>query len=294
MVSRVLLAILCLAATGARADEAARRFGAREAVGLVSLSPDGDSIAVIAPTPGRGSVVLIGHPDQPGLKPILKSTGSPDQLSYCRWSTNTRLVCGIFMSVNNGLDDIGYTRLVSLNADGSDLQMLSARASARAMRNVQDGGSPIDWMGDDSGSGRVLMTRSFVPEVATGSLIGSSRAGLGVDLVDTTTLARRTVEQPNGVATEYITDGHGQVRIRGLRERLSTGYDGDTISYGYRRAGSRDWAPLSKLSLAGGGGFNPYAVDRDLNVAYGFDTLDGRQALYTATATPMSASASRD
>lgn len=97
--------------------------------------------------------------------------------------------------------------------------------------------------------------------------------------MDTATLKRSVVEWPETNAIEYITDGHGAVRIRGMRTQDSLGYDAARISYGYRLPGSRDWRPLSRLD-AEGGGFNPYAVDRDLNVVYGFERQDGRQALF--------------
>ncbi|WP_332306559.1 alpha/beta hydrolase family protein [Sphingomonas sp. PAMC 26605] len=68
----------------------------------------------------------------------------------------------------------------------------------------------------------------------------------------------------------------------GIRPRLHSGYDGDTISYRYRKADSHDWLPLGTLKFTGSKttGFNPYAVDRDRNLVYGFDAKDGRQALY--------------
>ena len=50
------------------------------------------------------------------------------------------------------------------------------------------------------------------------------------------------------------------------------------MTYLYRRSGSREWLPLPKVSDAGG--FNPYAVDAQANVAYGFDRQNGRLALF--------------
>ena len=182
---------------------------------------------------------------------------------------------------------------MSLNADGSDLKMLSARTPSRALRLDQNGGSLIDWQGDAAG-GTVLMTRDHIPEETTGSHIAKSRSGLGVDRVDTSSLRRQAVEPPSATAVEYITDGRGVVRVRGLRARVADGYDGDTIRYFYRPTGSREWRDLSTLKLVATGGstgFNPYAVDPKLDVVYGFDVQDGRQALFRM---PLNGSGARE
>jgi dipeptidyl aminopeptidase/acylaminoacyl peptidase len=47
--------------------------------------------------------------------------------------------------------------------------------------------------------------------------------------------------------------------------------------------GSREWKPLTKYNRVDGSGMDIYAVDRDLNVAYGFKKKDGLRALYSVT-----------
>lgn len=41
-------------------NDLAETFGAREAVRQISLSPDGTKVAIIQPTKGRGSALMIG------------------------------------------------------------------------------------------------------------------------------------------------------------------------------------------------------------------------------------------
>src|SRR5256885_9755523 len=67
-----------LASSGARAFDAAAAFGARPSAVDVSLSPDGNSIAFVAPTQGMGSVLYTVHVD-PGAKPkaALTASGKP-------------------------------------------------------------------------------------------------------------------------------------------------------------------------------------------------------------------------
>lgn len=276
-----LAALACPAVAQQAVDDAAV-FGAREAVRQISLSPDGKHVAVVAPSAaGKGAQLLVAAVDGGEFKGVLAVTGEREQLSRCDWSAATRLVCRFGLTADLGDGRLRFSRMLALDADGSNVKLLSARGSERALGVAQDGGAIIDWSG--GGDGSVLMTRSFVPESETGTNIASTKAGLGVDRVDTTTLRRSPVEQPSGVAVEYITDGHGEVRVRGLRASTSLGYDGSVIDYQYRGPGSRDWRPLGKLTLlaeGGASGFNPYAVDRDLNVAYGFDAQGGRQALF--------------
>lgn len=254
-------------------------FGAREAVAQASLSPDGKSVAFVAAGPGRSSVLLTGTPDT-GLKPVLRSTGAPDRLRGCHWSTATRLICTISLLADYGRGPESFTRLVAVNADGSGLKLLTADTADGALGVAHDGGAIIDWL--DQGGGKVLMTRQFVPEWSTGTRLANDKRGLGVERVDTNSLSRATTEQPNASAVVYITDGHGIVRLRGLRPMDSAGYVRNSVIWQYRTRDGHDWKPLSKVAVVSDVGFSPRAVDRDLNVAYGFDRLNGRLALYKA------------
>lgn len=284
LVRAALLAVAALAPLCAHAQsEDARKFGAREFIQQISLSPDGAKVAMVQPTTGRGDAVVVADLDTGSTKIVLTGSGNPDQITSCRWASAARIVCNAY--IIEQLDQkVAFTRMVSINADGSDLKLLSSRPSSSALGVAQSGGEIIDW-GPDGSNGSVLMTRVFVPEYSTGTHMASAREGLGVEQVDATTLKRKPVEPPRGNAVEYISDGHGTVRIMGSEEvrgdaRMNTG----RYYYYYRTADSREWKKLSELVSDGGGGasgFNPYAVDRDANLVYGFDNSDGRTALFS-------------
>jgi dipeptidyl aminopeptidase/acylaminoacyl peptidase len=157
---------------------------------------------------------------------------------------------------------------------------LTAKATGEVLGFNSNGGGLIDWGG---GSGMALMTRDYVLERSTGTLVSNTKEGLGVDLVDTNTLSRKVVEQPNGAAIDYISDGQGIVRIMGIQPRANTGYDGRRIVYSYRTATSRDWKPLAVNEVIGEltTGFTPVAVDRDKDLTYGFENQNGRLGLYS-------------
>jgi len=281
-----IVAGLALASSAHAADApaggAAAAFGARQQVQDVSISPDGKQIAIVEPTAGRGAALLVANLDgTPTLKPILTSSGSPDRLSGCRWSGNTRLVCTIYMIDTVYGEKTGTSRLVALNADGSGLKELSARNKDSSLAVALYGGGIIDWSGDGS-EGSVLIERYYIPEETTGTMTAETHEGLGVDRVDTRTLKRQNVVVANGGAAGYIADGHGTVRIMAIQTRNSLGEADRTVNYLYHKKGSHEWLPLSQAVSTDDkiAGFRPVAVDPDLDVAYGFEAKDGRRALY--------------
>lgn len=281
-VRAALLAASAVPALASAQSQDARNFGAREFVQQISLSPDGTQVAMIEPLAGRGDALVVANLQTGASKAVLTASGDPDRLTSCRWASSTRIVCNIY--IIEQLDKkLAFTRMVSLNADGSDFKLLSKRTSATALDITQSGGDIIDW-GPDGSDGSVLMTTMFVPEHSTGTHLANTREGMGVELVDTTTLKRRSVEQPRGNASEFISDGHGNVRILGVAETRGGGINTGRYTYSYRMPDSREWKKLGELVADGGGGyagFNPYAVDREANLVYGFDGNEGRLALYS-------------
>ncbi|WP_156351366.1 alpha/beta hydrolase family protein [Sphingomonas sp. Leaf25] len=272
-------------AQGTAPIDPAKAFGARERISDVALSPDGARVAMVMANGTRGQVVTVFDIGGDTQRSILSSDGDTDRIGGCHWSAVRRLVCTIVLRSETGTGALMFTRMVAIDADGGNMKLLSARSSTSALGLMQNGGTVIDWLADGSGDaagGNVLMTRLIVPEASTGTHLAESRSGLAVERVNTITLKRTTVEQPRAESGEFITDGHGVVRVTGIQPQGSSGYNADRIVYSYRKPNSREWLPLSTLMLNGSAssGFNPYAVDRDLNVVYGFDQHQGRQALF--------------
>jgi dipeptidyl aminopeptidase/acylaminoacyl peptidase len=269
-------------AADAPAGSAAAAFGARQQVESVSISPDGKHIALIEPTTGRGAALLVANLDgTPTLTPIMLSSGAPDRLQQCNWSDDTRLVCSIYMINTIDGAHYGVSRLLAVNADGSGIRQLSAPERDSALAIALDGGDVLDLSGNGSG-GTVLISRLYVPEATTGTMLASTNSGLGVEQIDTRTLKRQNVVPPNESAAGYISDGRGNIRIMALREHTSVGERDRTMHYLYRKKGSSDWLPLSDATTTDDmvAGFEPGAVDPDLDVAYGFENKDGRTALF--------------
>ena len=272
--------LLSLSGVAHAQSEAAKAFGARELVKQVSLSPDATRIVLVAAGAGRSARAVVMTIDQSvPPKSIAASDGVEGQLEYCDWASNSQLICDFGFTTGKGSDMLAFDRLVTIGADGTGMKMLTAPIGGDLTGPMQDGGHVIDWLGDASGS-TVLMTRQFVPE--SGVTGNQTKTGLGVERVDPVSLHRTLVEPAKSDAKEYVTDGRGTVRIMGIRPKTGAGYDQTQINYLYRKAGSAQWLPLStvKGDSQSGSGFDPYAVDPTLHIAYGIDAQNGRAALF--------------
>jgi len=288
----IALAMLAPVAAGSKAQtpvasapllaaDAARKFGAREAIQDIALSPDGKHYAVMLATPARAVTLAVGPVDQTANpKGIVVSDQLSQQLLDCAWANDARLVCQLYKSLGKGVGAIGFTRQMIINANDGSMKPLSAGAGYKAVGYMQNGGTVIDWYGDPEGR-TILATRAFVASEQIGSNIDRSASGLGVERIDPSTMRRSTIEQPKDDVVQYITDGIGNVRIKATKGTSQLGQLRPGRRYYYRLPAQRDWRPLSVVS--DDGGFDPVAVDPTLNVAYGFDKLDGRQALYKVT-----------
>jgi dipeptidyl aminopeptidase/acylaminoacyl peptidase len=254
-------------------------FGARESIENISLSPGGTKVAFVAPGKGQGNVLYtVDVAGDAVPQKTLTASGDPERITSCNWVSERRLVCSVYSLVQDAGELIPYTRVVAVNAGGGDLKLLSRTQRADDVDVALGGGEVIDWLPSEDGA--VLMGRQYVPQERLGTHVLDKREGFGVDRIDTLTLASKAVEPAKPLATEYISDGHGTVRIMGLRGVNASDQDTGITQYYYRAKGSRDWKKLGDYNYVTAEGFNPYAVDPDLDVAYGYRKKEGRQALY--------------
>jgi acetyl esterase/lipase len=285
--ARILTLVLLFVCTTVPAQntksfDPASAFGARPSVTAMHMSPDGMSVTYVGPTKGQGSIAYtLSLAKGSAPKAALSADGKPLRLEGCHWVSNDRIVCLIYAVIDNPvIGPLGMTRMVAVDADGKNKQVLSTRENHYSRGYQLGGGEVIDWLPDENGA--VLMTRVYLPDAHVGTRLGSSAKGLGVDWIDTRTLAVRHVEPARENVIEYITDGRGAVRIIGTRNFHAGGEEDTGIySYSYRLAGSREWQSLGDYNTNDHSGFYPAAIDHDLNVAYGFKNKDGRRALYS-------------
>ena len=258
----------------------AHAFGARPAASSVDLSPSGKHLALLVPGPGKITALRLIDLSTVGVTNAIKSDGNPDSLQWCNFATDDELICQYGGNVIAGADTlVGMSRMIAISADGKTIKPLGQKEHADSGFRQFDG-AILDWLPDQPGS--VLMSREYSPEMAaTGNYNRDTRDGLGVDRLDLSTLKITHVEPPRPAATNYLTDGRGNVRVM---ETDATDHDGlltGVEHFMYRETGSRDWKPLVDYDEKSQTGVIPIAVDGTLNAAYVLKKVDGRDALFT-------------
>lgn len=276
-----LSALLASTSLFAQSKDAAEAFGRREGVEDISLSPDGTKIAYIEPSNGQGSrlfTVDLAGTQTP--KVVLAAPGDPERLSDCDWVSNVRLVCRIYAVWESAGERLGATRIIAINSDGSNVKVLSKRQGSNADYFSFYGGEVIDFLpGDDNA---VLMGRDYVPESATGTMISKDEEGYGVDRIDTIKVTSKRVVKPSKAASDYISDGQGNIRIMSIMIQDGA-FDSGRRKFLYRAITGGGWETLGEYDFKSDAGFLPVAVDPTENVAYGYEKLNGRFALYKIT-----------
>jgi len=264
---------------GGKQPDLAAAFGARPSVIDISLSSDGASVAVVAPTAGRGTVLYTVSLDDNSKSHIALTTdGKPYRLGGCDWVSNSRLACKVFWLQEVHTELLSFNRQIAIDADGGNLQVLSTQQNEYTRGIALGGGEIVDLLPDEDGV--VLLSRVYLPDQHTGSLMGSSQRGVGVDRIDTRTLKITQVEPP-GERESFISDGRGKVRIKGVGVAHDSNRQlNGVIKYLYRTKSSPDWRPLGDYDEINKTGFRPVAVDPDLDAAFGFKKKDGRWAVY--------------
>ena len=264
-------------------EEASKKFGARQSVLDVSLSPDGTKIGFIAPSgPSSESVYVVDLATGASPRRVLYLADKNAELTHCNWATDIRMVCGAYM-ISDGVGlNLGFTRTFSVSADGSDVKILTADANFRSLNVVQHGGFVLA-LDYGEGEGEILMTRQWVKESSNGTKISNDREGLGVERVDIDSNRRRTLEKAERHAVQYIADENGRIRLKARQVRDPQGYLSSTRTYYYRPQNSDSWEELTSISMTSQtfDGFLPAAVDSAQNIAYGFMNHEGFDAIFS-------------
>ncbi|HXC58420.1 MAG TPA: alpha/beta fold hydrolase [Steroidobacteraceae bacterium] len=282
--SAAVLCVTCAAAnsqqTPAPTDDAAR-FGQLEMIYTAALSADGKNMVFVGPGTGPSTIAVIVDLAKVEAKQIARGDGDPMKLTYCDWSAKDRLVCQMRGNRRVNTVLVPVTRTLALNSDGSKVLPLGQRDSMtqRGVRLFDAG--VVDWL--DGVDGKVLMSRSNVPEVTTGSITARTEEGLGVDLVDTRSGKATAVEKPGPMVDEYISDGLGHVRLMTMVTVTDNGSLKDVFTVYYRAVNDRAWHKLG-IYHAGDRSYAddvvPVAVDPIINAAYVLQPLNGRMALF--------------
>ena len=235
-------------------------------------------------TPGRSAQTVLKLFDLTTgeQRTLLSVDGTPESLHWCRFGSETQLVCryGGNLDIDGVL--VGMGRLIRLGIDGKNLAQLGQRSSFYDAGFRQYDGQILDWLTGEGGA--VLMARAYVPEInRTGTRMGRKSAGLAVDKIDLVTLKSQTIEAPREEIDGFLTDGRGNIRIRVDHQDNSEGMLTGIVKYQYRLAGGGDWRDLGNYDNRNGSGLVPLAIEAESNSLYYLQKLNGRNALYRMT-----------
>ncbi len=263
-------------------NQAARQFGVRESAWAADLSPSGRKLVFLSAGPGSSTIAKVLDLDTKKVTPIFGSSGKPESLEWCEFATESQLIC-MYTAVDNiGGVLAGFSKLVTLRADGTKQQSLGSKRAGYDLYIRQSDGSILDWLPDNEGS--ILMARTYVPKVEERATnIKDERLGLGVDRVELATLRSKVVEEPKRTASRYMSDGRGNVRIMAFSDFDGTDNLTGIIKYRYRTQGDQEWKPLGNYNFSTETGIWPVAVEQSSNAAYVLEDLNGRDALYRVT-----------
>ncbi|WP_271438798.1 alpha/beta hydrolase family protein [Pontixanthobacter luteolus] len=281
------LALISLSPLAAQTlEDDAARFGARQSILSISLSPSGDKIVYISPNGTSGEkVMLVDLGAQGPITPkTLLADNTPNvDIDSCMWATDQNLVCYLYSIVEDSSGRLlGFERAIGVNIESGEATKLTAETSSRALYTSQRGGSIVAF-DVETEPNKIAMTRAWVEEWTNNTRLANTKSGLGVDLVDVNTGKRDTIEQPDESAVAYIADDKGRIRLKVLVSTDNRGRSLGRRVYLYRPADSDDWERLSTAVFDGVGsqGFRPVAIDSGKDVAYGFMDQDGFTGVYS-------------
>jgi dienelactone hydrolase len=268
--------IFGLMAADAATPPSIEDFASRPQVEDVSISPDGRYLAMIRTRDGKAFAFVSDRRAGKDQTQRLVIT-EPDhfRMTWCRWATNTRLLCGFRGMVS---DQVVYsvTRLVAVDADGKNLRVL-IQNSREAQGQYQD--NIVNW-----NPGR---PDTVLIEADEG--MSSNDLAAGVEVYgDVGTHALPAVFELNVVSGQmsirqhardpirhWIADKRGQVRI-------GWGASGTTQSYWAHLDGESNWRRLSKFEIfSRENHFEPIAINaEEPNLAYAIGGSEGRNAVW--------------
>lgn len=170
----------------------------------MTLSPDGQSIAVLLNQEGRTLVAT--RPVAGGkLVPVLSTDNTSHHFNWARWVNDERLLVSLRFASRRDFTGTMETRLVSVKADGSgaiDLTRFDRGSSITTVRRTQQlQDRVIDWLPDD---GRHVLLA--LPSV-------DSNEALGVVKVNVETGARSQLRSPERGARAWLTDAQHRLRV---------------------------------------------------------------------------------
>ena len=247
----------------------------------VSVSPDGRLLALSVVQDGNYGVFVQDRSAPQSIHQVAAFKGDDGFLpTWCRWATNQRLLCGLRGLAQEPPIWVPITRLISVNADGSDLKVLGKSQRATTGDQVQD--RIIDWTPGVPDSVLIELDEGGNGEGGRSSNYGYPDGFPDVYLLNVVTGERKLVQHEVPPLQSFISDGKGNLR-------LAVGTRRDETLYMVRRVGETDWRELTRVkAFQKTVKLEPVAVIPDTNFAYATGNHEGREALWKIDLTDQS------
>lgn len=250
-----------------------------------ALSPDGRYLQVI--TSARGiRIAMVRDLSKPNAPMIPVMSGATDYkffIAWCRWATDSRLLCGLRGTDHDQGIVVPLTRLAAVDADGKNLKvLLQDNHAVSADGQIQD--RIVDWTPG--------VPDTVLIEAQANLTNGTSRmiAASGGDVVGNVTSEFPGLYELNVVTGKmrrrmegrrwlrgYLTDHHGE-------PRLGWGVMAETkqIVYDARDPRTGDWNRLIKYeAFSKEHVLKPISICADKpDCAYAIGSSEGRDALW--------------
>lgn len=253
-------------------------FGLREGNSSVNISPDGTRVVYIAASKGGASLAMVRPVVGGEARQVAMSDGAPFRLNWCDWASNKRIICQLYgVTDRNQLNQyMGFTRLLSFDASGSNLTELGIKTRKGFVVDQQSDGRVIAWLNDDT----ALIERPHLPENEQ-RFTATSRMdyGVAVDRVDLSSGKSKNVIFPDPQAMNYLADELGKVRVKGSWHMDDAAKkDAYRYVYHYRKKGSDEWHLFSRV--VDENGLTPLALAPGGEAVYASGKVKGRSALH--------------
>jgi len=206
----------------------------------VRMSPDGSKVSFVQMHPEDLPILRVLDLNTGKANLALASTRDGFDLQWCDWANDERLLCS-FYAMSRAMGLFVVTRLVAVNADGTEMKVLLQRQVEGNYSQFLDG--VVDWLVDDPR--RVL---AAIPNWMPGSVDVYRRAhassrGFSVRSLDIYSGDTGSpIETQSGFAG-WTSDGRGSPR---LYWRMTEKH----LRWKFRRSGESKWRELHKAKLA--------------------------------------------
>ena len=246
------------------AEQRALAFGQLPALWRPRISPDGSRAVMVVQPERLDYPVAVVHRFETGKSKILLASEEDEfDLKSCWWAHDERLLCR-FMGVGklSGMK-YGATRLVAIDADGSNMRVLMQNKLRRKLKSTGALAQFQDRIAD------------LLPEDRNHVLVeepGKKGVGLSRLNIDSGKLSR--VVKPRDHVRRWITDGSSEPRLR-LKWKMHK-----MRFWQHRKPGESRWEDLSFVPAdEDDDGFQPIGFGDDPARLLLFRRVRGRMAL---------------